>query len=259
MRVVVRALLLTTLLLSGHDTLATPRSDASYIAQRNLDAEAVGALRRYLKRSFVPVYFRPISGLGIKIVDHDGFADLIPDKDVEPFIHRFTSELRDNYISIYTPKQLVSLAALLRADEDASVQEIFSKEYRRKQAAALEQARARAKSSGSDEPLVLALEEFMVQLDAFISSFGENGAEEFAQDIALSIAPIFILARYGHEIARLERGLDNPVIIAVLKADGVLKFANPVQRQTLLRKLSTSEKADGIRFSRPPARTAGSN
>jgi len=70
------------------------------------------------------------------------------------------------------------------------------------------------------------------------------------------VASIFILVSFGHEIGRLERDLDNPVVLAALRTDGVLKFANPVQRQTLLRQLSTpNDSRDGAgtaRFVKPP-------
>lgn len=253
MSTILKALLLTILLHSGQAALATPKDDALYIVQRNLGATEVAKIRRLLKQSFVPVYFKPLSALGIKLGDGERFTDLIPDEDVEPFLEHFLLQNVEIFVSNYRPDQLAWMASLLRADEDSSLEEILSEKYQTKAIAALEQARAKATPSGAGDPLVIGLEELVLQLDAFNTMFDDVGIEEFSQDFAASMGSLFLLINYGHEIAEHKRELDNPVTIAVIEADGILKFSNRVQRQNLLRQLSASEHKGGIRFIKPPA------
>jgi hypothetical protein len=215
-------------------------------------------VRHFLKRAFAGVYTRPFVELGIEIIDGDQVIELVPDEDVAPYIDRFLSQRTRFYTSIFTPEQLAFLAESLRKDKDISLQELLSDKYRKELAAALEKARAARSSSGSADPTVQALEEWLAQLDATTKVLADN-AESIGKSIALSIAPLLQLNAYGHEIARLHRELDNPVAIAALKKDGVLKFANPVQRQALLRQLVAPEEKSGVRFLRPPPRNSGAN
>ena len=254
-----KLLLLTSLWLSGQVALATPQADASFIAQRNQDPAWMKTVRQMLKESFVTVYFRPISGHGVKIANVDQFIELIPDEDIAPYVDRLMSRTVEIYLSVYTPEQLASIATVLRADEDATVEEIFSEEYQQRYAAALEQARSNAHSSGSDDPLVIGLEELTVQLNAVSAMLKGGGAERLGQDMALGIGSLFTVMGYSREITKIEREPNNPVTIAAIKADGVLRFANPVQRQTLLRQLSASKNTGGIRFIKPPATSPETN
>ncbi len=249
----------TMLLLNGQSALATPQADASYIVQRNMDPDTLEFVRRHLKSAFVSVYHRPLSELGIEIADIDRFIELIPEDDIAPFVDHFLSQTAERYLLIYTPEQLSSIAALLRADESATMEEILSEEYRQRYADALGKARAQAVPSGSDDPTVIAAEELIVQLEAVNAIFEDGGAEAFAKNMAASIAPLFILVGYGHQIGQLQRELDNPVTLSLLETDGVLLFANPVQRQALLRQLSAPESTGGIRFLKPPIRNQSSN
>jgi len=257
----VKTFLLTTLLLSGPVALATPDADARYIAQRNLGSAKLNAVQRVIKESFVEVYFRPIKKLelGIKIIDKERFIDLIPDEDVAPFLDQYLAQSTESYLKLYTAEQLSSIATLLRADENASMEEILSEQYRAKQTIALEQAHARAQASGSDNVLVTGLEEIIEQLDAIDTLFDSDSGEGLAQVLAEGVAPIFTLIGYHTQILAIQRKADNPVTIAALKADGVLRFANPVQRQTALRQLSAVENAGGIRFIKPPVRGSDQN
>ncbi|KJZ19916.1 hypothetical protein [Loktanella sp. S4079] len=250
-----KTLSLVTFMLSGQAILATPLSDARYIAQRDLDHAALSTMQRLLKGQFVNVYLRPFSGLGIEVIDEDRFIDLIPDEDVAPFLDHYLAQSAENYLSIYTPEQLASMATLLRTNDDASMEEILSEEYRRELEIAVEKARTTAQPSGSDDPLVLGLEEMIVQLEAINVMLDGDGAEAIAQHFTASIAPLFMLMRYSREISQLERDFDNPVTIAVLNEHGILRFANPVQRQTLLRQLSASKDTGGIQFITPPRTT----
>ncbi len=259
MKIFLKILFMIAILCNAQVTLATPQSDANYIVQRIYDPDALKPVQRQIRESFVAAYFRPLSEFGIEIRDHDRFIDMIPDEDVDPLIDRFLSQSVESYLLIYEPEKLALMAAILRANEDASPEEIFSEEYKRKSLIALEQARARAEPSGLDDPLVIALEELVVSLDALTTMFEGDGAEELAQHFAAGFAHVFTLIGYDQEIQRLHRDLDNPFTIKVLEADGVLEFANPVQRQSLLRQLSDPEDTGGIQFIKPPARDADSN
>lgn len=251
-----KLLLLTTLLISGQATSATPQADASFIVQRNSNPAWMKIVHRKLKEAFVTVYFKPISELGVEIAEIEQFIELIPNEDIAPYVDRLTSKTVEIYLSVYTPEQLASIAAVLRADENATMEEILSEEYQRRHAVALEQARTNAQPSGSDEPLLVGLEELTVQLNAVAATLEGDGGEAIVQSMALGIGSLITLMGYTREITQIEQNPDNPVTIAALRADGVLRFANPVQRQTLLRQFSDSERTGGIQFIKPPANDA---
>ncbi len=256
MKTLLKPLLLAALVLSGQVALATPQADANYIAQRSMNPTALNDLRRMLKEPFVAVYFRPLSELGIEIVDMDRFVDLIPDEDIAPVLDRYMSGTARQYLSTYTPEQLSAMAALLRADPDTSMLEILSEVYQRKLTAALEQARTEAKPSGLDDPRVIELEELSVQLNAFNALFDDDVTFFFAPDTAASsIATLLFIGGYGREVAQLHREPNNPVTMAAIEAFGILRFANPVQRQTVLRQYSVSEDTGGVRFAKPLSRS----
>lgn len=259
MRFLLKTLLLLSFALSGQTTLASPRDDARLIVQRSVNPEFIDFVEQKLKRQFVDVYFKPISGQGISINDIERFTDLIPDEDITPFVDRMLSQTVENLLSTYTPKQLASIATIMREDKDVTLNDILSEQYQQKYILALEQSRSTIERSGSDDPIVVGLEELIIQLDAMTESLNDDSGKALAQEFAIGVGQIFALVRFNQEIARIERELDNPVTVAALKADGILKFANPVQKQTILRKLSASESSGSIRFLRPPPAKTQSN
>jgi len=253
MKAFLKPFLLAALFLSAQVALATPQADANYIAQRNLSPTVLIDLKRMLKEPFVPVYFRPLSELGIEIVDMDRFVDLIPDEDIAPVLDRYMSGTAKKYLSTYTPEQLAAMAALLRADPDTSMLEILSEVYQQKLTASLEQAGTEAKPSSLDDPQVRALQELSVQLNA-VNADDDVTFFLDPDTAASSIAALLLFGGYGREVAKLHREPNNPVTMAAIEEDGILRFANPVQRQTLLRQFSESENTGGARFVKPPSR-----
>ncbi|WP_170775280.1 hypothetical protein [Ruegeria lacuscaerulensis] len=254
MQFVLKIILLLSFTLGWQACLASPKEDARLVARRSIDPEILSSVEALLKKQFVDVYFKPLSQRGIKINDIERFADLIPDEDVAPFLDRMMSQTVENYLTLYTPEQLSLIATIMRNDDEATLEEIRSEQYRQQYILALEQSRSTAKKSGSDDPLTIGLEELVVQLDTVAKLLEGEFATNFAQDFASGIGFVFILVRFNQEIARIEREFDNPVTIAALNGNGILKFANPVQKQTLLRELSASEDTGGVRFIRPTSR-----
>ncbi|MCG3268898.1 hypothetical protein [Yoonia sp. I 8.24] len=249
-----RTLCLVLTLTCGHAAFATPESDARFIAQRQLGPEGLDSFRGRLNESFADVYFEPLAGLGIELIDQDRFAALVPDEDVAPFVDRFLGYTAESYLSVYSPAQLEAIATLLRADDDMTVEDVFSQNYLKQHIAALELARASIPLSGSDDPQVKVGEEFAVQLSA-ATMLLEVAVEDLVQQVALGAGFIGIFIGYANEIDQLEREIDNPVTIGALKADAILEFANPVQRQDLLRQLTRSESTGGIQFIPAPTRS----
>lgn len=259
MRFLLKTLLLLSFALSGQAGLASSRDDARLIVQRGVNPEFLDFIEHKLKGQFVGVYFKPLSGQGISISDVERFTDLIPDEDVTPFVDRMLSQTVENLLSTYTPGQLALIATIMRDDKDATLQDILSEQYRQKYILTLEQSRATADRSGSDDPIVVGLEELIVQLDAMTELLNGDSGKALVQEFAIGVGQIVTLFSFNQEIARIERELDNPVAVAALKADGILKFANPVQKQTILRELSASESTGGIRFLKPPPGKIRSN
>lgn len=259
MRNLFKAIFLISLLLSGQATLATPTADASFIIQRGLDPVWQESFHRQLKEAFVTAYFKPVSGNGIEIANMDMFVDLIPDEDIAPFTARLISANVEIYLSIYTPDQLAMIASVLRSDIDATVEEIFSKKYQQEYAVALEQARTNAQLLGSDDSLVVELEEITKQIDALLAMAEDRGPEAMRHILKLGLTQVFAIVGFSRQIKLIEKEPDNPVTIAAIETNGVLNFANPVQRTTLLSQLSTSKNTGGIHFIRPPANSSELN
>jgi hypothetical protein len=235
----------------GHAAFATPESDARFIAQRQFGPDELDGVRRLVRSVFINIYFEPISGLSIELIDRDRFAALIPDEDVAPFVDRFLGYAFEAYLSVYSPEQLEAIATLLRANDDMTLEDVFSQNFLEQHIAALEQSRAIIPLSGSDDPQVNAEDEFAVQLIA-ATMLLEAVVEDLVQQIALGARFLGVFMGFSSEINQFEREIDSPVVIDALKADGILEFANPVQRQDLLRQLTRSESTGGIQFIQAP-------
>ena len=251
-----KALLCAAFLCAGQTALATPQSDAKLIAQRSTDWSSIA---QDLKKAFVQVYFRPISKQGVEIADEDKFAALIPDDDIAPYIRKLAEKGVENYLKLHSPERLAMIAAILRADEEATVKDILDEENQQRSLAALEKARAEAVPSGADDPLTLEIEEITVRLKAFYEMLEGKGSEQMLQDLAFALRFATDIISYAMEIQQREVRANNPVTIAAIKTNGVLSFANPVQRQTLLRQLSGPKREFGIQFKKPPLTRAASN
>lgn len=251
--------ILLSFLVFGQATLASPHDDARLIVQRSSNPESLEFFQRSLRKQFVDVYFHPIAGQGVRIADEERFMDLIPDEDVSPFIDRLLSETVENFVSTFSAEQLAAIAAVMRLDENATLQEILSEQYRQEYVAALSEARSGATPSGSDDPLVVGLEEVIIRLDAMTRALDANAGKALVQHMTMGVGFISALLKYNQEITQMNRELDNPVISAALKADGILSFSNPVQRQILLRERSVSEGKSGARFLKPPSASAKSD
>ncbi|MEP3638725.1 MAG: hypothetical protein ABJN14_15850 [Paracoccaceae bacterium] len=244
---------LAVCLLGGNVVLATPEADAAYAAQRYFEPAELEALEEQIKDALVTVYYRPLSELGIDLIDRERFIDLIPDDDVAHYIDRILARTAEKYLSVYTPEKLAALAGLLRTDSELRTMDVLSDTMRERYLIALEEARKQTTSSGSENQLVLELEEKMVQLESFAATYGDEGLTgPFALFRAPSMVPLLLFGNTLHTIKHLEPDLDNPAILAVLREDGIFRFVNPVQQQTLLRQLEPSKNVGGIRFQKPP-------
>ncbi|MEL6681905.1 MAG: hypothetical protein AAFQ09_04585 [Pseudomonadota bacterium] len=237
---------------------ATPEDDALLIAERWFDEQWREMAEDRIKRAFVAAYFQPLAGQGISILDEDRFMALVPATDIAPHMTRLIAQIATGYEAVLTPAQLAAFSEVLRADQGLTLSEMMSDNFQRKLTDALDEVRLSAPASDTDDPEVLALQELAVQLEAFEQAMSDGGAEAFGQGLVLGISPLFAIMRTAGDIGRMEVDLNNPVSIAALRANGVLRFSNPVQRQTLLRQVDRSDVAGGIRFIRPPSSAAGS-
>lgn len=256
MSAVLKILCLISAMFIGQSALATPRDDAMFIAKRDFGQGANNMGREIFEEAFVDVYYKPIKGLGIEIVDKDKFADLIPDEDVAPYIERLAAKYVDVYLKAFSPEQLELTVAIMRVDKQAMASNILSQNTKHRLVMALEQARANAQPSVSDDPLVAELEDLVQRLDILASALAENQAELLSQRLALAVSFLFLIMPLIDEISEIEKKRDNPITIAAIKANGILRFANFTQRQNLLHQLSEPEKTGGIRFIKPPANEA---
>lgn len=250
-------LLLALFVSNGQFALATPLSDAMFIAQRNVEKLSDTSIEKHLKEQLVQVHARPLLAEGIKINDAGRFAELIREEDIAPLKELYLSDIVERYVLTFTPEQLSVIASLMRENDTISFGQILSKDFAQQQAAALKQARASATPSGLDDPLILQAEQMVRKLNVLNELLQNERGGFMMEGIALAMSSAIGAMRVGREIDGLQRGIDHPVTIAALKADGVLGFANLVQRQSLLRKFAAPTRTGGVSFQRPPSK-AGS-
>ncbi|MEX3015337.1 hypothetical protein [Gymnodinialimonas hymeniacidonis] len=259
MRKSARVFVSALVLFSGQVALANPQADAILIAQRAQTPDWLETVQQTLGDALVDAYFAPIAGNGIEIADRDRFRALIPEEIVARYVEFLEQRSVDTALEVYTPEQLATIAAVLRADPDATPAEIFAEDYQQRHEAALIEARSNAVASGSDDPLVLELEEVAVRMNALSAMLEDGGGEALGQDLAFGIASLFSMAAVANQLAQSEVEADNPVTFAAINERGVLRFANPTHRQTLLRQIAPSTSGGGIQFVRPLIGSAGSN
>jgi hypothetical protein len=240
------------LLCSPFAAWATPQDDALFVAQREYEVSLKETIETALRSYFVPVYFRPLEGQGVKIADRSAFADLVPDDVIAPYRDHWLKQTSDQYLSILGPERISTIAEILRLDEEMTLNRLLKAEEDKRFATALADARAQTETTASDNPNQSAVEELTVQLRAFNAAMDDGGSEAFAESFAVGMASIIALGAYSRAIYKIEKPLNNPVTRAAIETRGVLSFANPVQRQALLREIAASEKAPGIRFRKPP-------
>jgi hypothetical protein len=255
MRYLLKTLLIVVFLAFGQTATATPEEDAAFIAQRHLQFEGSFKVENYIRSAFVKVYFRPLSETGVRIRDAEAFQSYIPDEEVQPYLEEYAAHFSKIYFMMFSPEKLAWIAAHLRADPNLSPSDVLDAEFRQKYEAAYEQSRAKMNPDASNDPNVQGILEATARLDAFTTFLEEEGAaEDFAKGLSAAVQTFSTLHSYHRDITKSHRSLNNPVTIAVLKADGVLQFSNPVQRNNLLRKLEGPTHVGGARFIKVPAR-----
>lgn len=228
---------------------ASPKADARFVAEREFALTWQAAAEQSLKTAFVEVYFKPLEGRGIEIADADAFRALIPDEDVAPYHQVLVEDTTAMLLDVLEPAQLRDLAMILRTNDQLTVTQVFSDEFAQTFNASLAERRA---ASQETAPNLVALEDLANQMDAFSATLDQGGAETIARDMALAAGPLFRLIGLGRTITQTEVPVTHPVTVAAIETPGVLKFANPVQRQSLLREIKGAQTSTGIRFIKPP-------
>ncbi|SMX31087.1 hypothetical protein [Octadecabacter ascidiaceicola] len=259
-----RAFILAVFLPSMQTAFAAPYADAQLIIQRSTGAEWDTLVEQTLRAAFVQAYFGPISDRSVRIADGEAFAALIPNEEVAPYEDQMRAVPLELMMHYYSADQLASIAAIMRIDETATLEDIKSNALSERAEAALAQARADAQVSGADDAATQELEALTAQLNAFSAMVESGLGESMAQDIGVGMGALTKLMSFSREISQLERHANNPVTIAAIETDGVLAFSNPVQHRSLLREITshpaaiasdegaTAQETGGIRFIRPP-------
>ena len=254
MRVYLKLFFLAVCLLGGNVVLATPEADAAYAARRFFKPAQLKVVEEKIKDALVTAYYRPLSELGIDLIDRERFFDLIPDDDVAHYIDRILELSAEKYLSIYTPEKLASVANRLRTDSELTTKDVLNEPMQQKYLIALEEARKQATTSGSEPS------ELVLQLKAFTATYGDERFKGFNNIVvaylaslnAPFMAPVRLSQDALNAIEGLEPDLDHPTILLVLREDGIFRFVNPVQQQTLIRQLEPKKSVGGITFQKPP-------
>ena len=75
-------------------------------------------------------------------------------------------------------------------------------------------------------------------IGVFISALFTGQA--IANDLAIGIGPIFAIVMMGHKIAEEDRPFATPFMLDIVKADGIVKGANPTLRRGLIAELEAT-------------------
>ncbi|MEP6021472.1 MAG: hypothetical protein ABJ251_23615 [Paracoccaceae bacterium] len=207
-----KSLLLVVFFLNGHIAFATPQADAALIVERTFDQEWSDNAKRAVSSSFVHVYSQPLLELGG-----------ISIADSEKFAALIPDEDIAPYINKLKMKQIDALVSIYSPEELAQIAQI------------------------------LRLDENATFTDIFSEDLKQrhDGTGRSSKHFAFGLSGLTIIPLL-EEIRQTERELNNPVTIAALETDGVLKFSSFTQRQALLRQLSSSENTGSARFIKAP-------
>ncbi|MEO9514413.1 MAG: hypothetical protein ABJH45_12315 [Paracoccaceae bacterium] len=207
-----KSLLLVVFFLNSHIALATPQADVALIVERIFGQEWSDKVKRDLSSSFVHVYSQPLLELGG-----------ISIADSEKFAALIPDEDIAPYIHKLKAKQIDALVSIYSPEELAQIAQILR----------------------LDENTTFAdvVSEDFKQLHDVTGRSSKHTAFGFS---------VFAIIPLLEEIRQIERELNNPVTIAALKTDGVLKFSSFTHQQALLRQLSPSENTGNARFIKAP-------
>ena len=222
-----RPVLILMLALLGTTALANSKNDAALFMSNFIDQRYWDDVHRRSELRKPRIYRRALLERNVTIADAERFQDMIPESAAAETVQRLKSHVAMFIIESYEPDHLSQIADFFRRPVGkkmlliAKENNLFKKLH--------SQTRFRG-------PIDQWRDYLSLQERAHFGAFASTPAGQ------AFVNQTWAVRRALHyEITEMARWpdppLNRPYIVEILKVDGILRFPNPVTRQTLIREL----------------------
>lgn len=228
----------TVLALTGQVLSASPKDDATYLAQQMLSNEALETTRELLRRRLVVAYEDPLAEVGVSIADHDRFAAMLPNSATDGAIDNILQRIENKYLELFTPQQLAEIAAFHRSDLgqkllNAHKEQALQDSYDNNLDVRFADIHAHEQSYLAQ----LLTPEELVEFDNFSESDAGKVLQENANRLGTT-AGFSVLGRIMEvSMSEPQINLDTLYMIDILETDGIIAFPNRIWRNDLIKQL----------------------
>lgn len=225
-----KRILILILALLGTTALANPKDDAALFMSNFIDQRYWDDVHRISERRKIRIYRDVLLERNITIADAERFQDMIPEIAADETVQRVKSQVETFIIESYGPDHLSQIADFFRLPFGEKMLAIAKDKHLFKNL---------HRQTPRGGPIEQWWDYLSLQERARFGAFASTAAGQFF------VKQTWAVRRALHyEITELSRWpdppLNRPYIVEILKADGVLKFPNPVTRQSLIRELSVA-------------------
>lgn len=206
-----------SLLISGvQPAVASPQTDADYIADHFVTADDFQTLsRKMVVKAFAGGLASALATRSVKIKDQDKFVALLPDTVSGSMFARLQKTAADNLVQNWDAAQLASFA-----------------DYLRKLPLVLQAGPSVATENTQKPPLSVE------ELPSKITALGHD--DTFKNEMALTAVGVMLIALVVLEANKIEIDLRAPYVADMLEVNGVFSFPNRIVRNDLIRELRGS-------------------
>jgi hypothetical protein len=229
---------MTVLALTGQALSASPKDDATYLAQQMLSNEALETTRELLRRRLVVAYEDPLAEVGVGIADHDRFAAMLPNSATDGPINNILQRIENKYLELFTPQQLVEIAAFHRSDLgqkllNALEEQALQDSYDNNLGVRFTDIYAHEQSYLAQ----LLTPEELLEFYTFSESDSGKALQENANSLGTT-AGFSVIGRIMEvSMSEPQIDLDTPYMIDILETDGIIAFPNRIWRNDLIKQL----------------------
>ncbi len=222
----------------GTTAFADPEDDAEWYMSHFLTESYWDTAYRNCLRHRARLYYEPLEERNISILDKERFDMLIPESAADEAFLRLRGQLANTIIEGYGPEHLNEIVNFFKTplgDEMLAIakgRDLFADKLIQ---------------SALDGPVRPWLNLLSTQQRLQFNSFGITPAGQAFISQTWAVRRILFYQKYYHHdhqkrayLRWAAPPLDRPYIIEMIQAGGILRFPNPIARQSLLNELSAS-------------------
>lgn len=214
----------------GTTAFADPEDDAEWFMSHFMEQRYWDSAYRIGLHDLAKAYEQALSNRNITVEDFERFQDLIPHTASEDYVKRSKHEFSIIIIEHFGPDYLAEIASFFRTPLG---EEILAIENEQKFFSRLHFSEPWGGTLGIWKSNLSAM-----QVIEF-STFSSTPAGQFFMSQTLALRPKLRRSVFQRG-TRPDPPLDRPYIIEITQTDGILRFANPIARRSLLNELSAS-------------------